>query len=123
MMSGGGTKLVEFIKRYGSELFTQRFFSLGNVRAILHQGVGDWLQSFGRGRGLRTEACSRNWMTRSPARDAEEHLSLILEAIVENYGEYRDYNSTTTQSIVAKCSICCSISSGFVRNTTASVGI
>jgi len=25
-------------------------------------------------------------------------LSLILEAILENYGEYRDYNSTTTQS-------------------------
>jgi hypothetical protein len=25
-------------------------------------------------------------------------LTLILEAIVENYGEYRDYNSTTTQS-------------------------
>ncbi len=30
--------------------------------------------------------------------EAEDHLSLILEAIVENYGEYRDYNSTTTQS-------------------------
>ncbi len=30
--------------------------------------------------------------------DAVEHLTLVLEAIVENYGEYRDYNSTTTQS-------------------------
>jgi hypothetical protein len=29
---------------------------------------------------------------------AQEYLSLILEAIVENYGEYRDYNSMTTQS-------------------------
>jgi len=36
-------QLVNFIQRYGAELFTQRFFSLGNVRAILHQGVGDWL--------------------------------------------------------------------------------
>jgi hypothetical protein len=27
-----------------------------------------------------------------------EQLTLVLEAIVENYGEYRDYNSTTTQS-------------------------
>jgi hypothetical protein len=27
-----------------------------------------------------------------------EPLGLVLESIVENYGEYRDYNSTTTQS-------------------------
>ena len=31
-------------------------------------------------------------------RDAIKHLSLVIEAIVENYAEYRDYNSTTTQS-------------------------
>jgi type I site-specific restriction endonuclease len=28
----------------------------------------------------------------------EDQKRLILEAIVENYGDYRDYNSTTTQS-------------------------
>jgi hypothetical protein len=32
------------------------------------------------------------------ATDAVECLTLILEAIQENFGEYRDYNSTTTQS-------------------------
>ncbi len=30
--------------------------------------------------------------------DAKRHLSLIIECIVENYAEYRDYNATTTQS-------------------------
>jgi hypothetical protein len=30
--------------------------------------------------------------------EVAELLTLVLEAIVENYGEYRDYNSTTTQS-------------------------
>jgi len=30
--------------------------------------------------------------------EAAELLTLVLESIVENYGEYRDYNSTTTQS-------------------------
>ena len=30
--------------------------------------------------------------------EAEEQLTLVLESVVENYGEYRDYNSTTTQS-------------------------
>ena len=32
------------------------------------------------------------------APQAKKHLSLVIEAIVENYGEYRDYNATTTQS-------------------------
>jgi hypothetical protein len=30
--------------------------------------------------------------------EAVKHLSLVIEAVVENYSEYRDYNSTTTQS-------------------------
>ena len=30
--------------------------------------------------------------------EAAARLTLILESIVENYSEYRDYNSTTTQS-------------------------
>src|SRR5207248_1741904 len=33
-----------------------------------------------------------------PPDEAAEQLGLVLEAIIENYGEYRDYNSTTTQS-------------------------
>ena len=40
-------RLVKFIQRYGADLFTQRFFSLGNVRAILFQGVGNWLERAG----------------------------------------------------------------------------
>jgi hypothetical protein len=92
-------QLVRFIQRYGAELFTQRFFSLGNVRAILHQGVGNWL--------ARLELASdggeqlqllKDLDRRVSRQEAIDHLSLILEAILENYGEYRDYNSTTTQS-------------------------
>ena len=33
-----------------------------------------------------------------PREKAIRYLSLILESIVENYNEYRDYNTTTTQS-------------------------
>src|SRR3954464_14570729 len=36
-------KTVAFIEQYGNELFTQRFLNLGNIRAILHQGVAKWL--------------------------------------------------------------------------------
>ncbi len=57
-------QLVRFIQRYGAELFTQRFFSLGNVRAILHQGVGNWLgrleRESGREEQLETAAGSRH---------------------------------------------------------------
>jgi hypothetical protein len=92
-------RLVKFIERYGADVFTQRFLSLGNVRGILHQGVGNWLACVEREAGpdppwrLLQELDSR--LSRQEAVDI---LSLILEAVLENYGEYRDYNSTTTQS-------------------------
>jgi hypothetical protein len=91
--------LVTFIQRYGGELFTQRFFSLGNLRAILHQGVGHWLRRYEAEQGEDEPIrLLRDLDRKIPRREAEDYLTLVLEAIVENYGEYRDYNSTTTQS-------------------------
>jgi hypothetical protein len=93
------TKLVAFIEKYGEDLFTQRFLNLANARAILHQGTKQWL-----------ERLVENPPQDAPQKlleaigedlslgEAAEQLSLVLESIVENYGEYRDYNSTTTQS-------------------------
>ena len=37
-------QLVAFVKEYGDPIFTQMFLQLGNVRAILHQGVATWLE-------------------------------------------------------------------------------
>ena len=92
-------ELVEFIHRFGRDLFTQRFLNLGNIRGILHQGVEAWLEHLVQYGGDPQY---------QPLIDALEHdldpvvaadqLTLILEAIVESYSEYRDYNSTTTQS-------------------------
>ncbi|MHB8970731.1 MAG: hypothetical protein ACYC4N_09800 [Pirellulaceae bacterium] len=91
--------LVRFIQQYGAELFTQRYISLGNARAILHQGVGNWLARLERESGNHDQLQLLQDLDRSVSRqDVIDHLSLILEAILENYGEYRDYNSTTTQS-------------------------
>lgn len=92
-------KLVEFVERYGGDLFTQRFLNLGNVRAILHQGVSAWLQRLvdDDSRDDRPRLIEELGGAIAHA-DAAERLTLVLEAIVENYGEYRDYNSTTTQS-------------------------
>ena len=32
-----------FIRKYGRELFTAHFLTYGNVRGLLHRGVGEWL--------------------------------------------------------------------------------
>ncbi len=91
--------LVTFIKRYGRDIFTQTFLNMGNLRAILHQGVGTWLDYL-----VEHEDEVEPWLLlreldENISRDtAIEYLTTILEAIVENYEEYRDYNSTTTQS-------------------------
>jgi hypothetical protein len=94
-------KLVAFIEKYGGELFTQPFLNLGNLRAILHQGVDQWLLQ------LQEEPDGVEEAPRKLLADLEdeknrkaivEQLSLVLEAVIENYDEYRDYNSSTTNS-------------------------
>jgi hypothetical protein len=91
--------LVKFIETYGQDLFTQTFLNLGNIRAVLHQGVPAFLQALeeqpDNDDGLRLiEALDRE----IPRSEAIAHLELVLEAIVDNYAEYLDYNTTTTQS-------------------------
>ncbi len=91
--------LVRFIQHYGRDLFTQHFLNLGNVRAILHQGVNSWLDQLNQEEVADCEFQVLDDLGQSvSSAEVTDHLSLILEAIVENYGEYRDYNSTTTQS-------------------------
>ncbi len=91
--------LVAFIERYGHDLFTQRFLNLGNLRAILHQGVERWLERLEESPDEYADLKLLDDLGESlPREDAKRHLSLVLESIVENYSEYRDYNSSTTQS-------------------------
>ena len=92
-------QLVEFVQRYGDELFTQHFLNLGNLRAILHQGVDTWLRNLEEDRGAKTaERLLDDLDGKLPRAEAVKHLTVVLEAVVENYTEYRDYNVTTTQS-------------------------
>jgi hypothetical protein len=93
-------KLVAFIENYGEEIFTQRFLNLGNIRAILYQGVARWLTNLQEEpRDDAPQKLLDDVESGSISiEDAGEQLGLVLESIVENYGEYRDYNSTTTQS-------------------------
>lgn len=94
-------RLVEFIQAYGDPIFTQTFLQLGNVRAILHQGVFDWLQRV-------VEASDPEWSDTALVQDiesgklslgdAERWITLVYESLIDHHAEYLDYNSTTTQS-------------------------
>ena len=92
-------QFVAFVERYGADLFTQMFLNLGNLRAILHQrAVGVALESgaeSGRGRLAARAARLGKEISRE---DAARWLTIAIEAVVENYREYRDYNTTTTHS-------------------------
>lgn len=90
--------LVNFIKAHGHDIFTQEFLHLGNLRAILHRGVSLWLEE------KMASAETTDWSifsainTEENKRQIVEHLQIVIEAIVECYGEYKEYNGTTTQS-------------------------
>ena len=92
-------RMVQFIERFGEDIFTQQFLNLSNIRAILHQGVEHWLDT------VEAESSDeygsqvlREIEAGYPRKDAIRNLTWVLEAIIENFSEYRDYNCTTTQS-------------------------
>jgi hypothetical protein len=73
--------------------------TLGNLRGILNQGVAvyiDYLQA--NPDPLHPVRLIEEMDGTVPRQEAERILELILQTIVENYEEYRDYNATTTQS-------------------------
>jgi hypothetical protein len=91
--------LKRFIETYGHELFSQKFMNLGNLRAILHEGVDAYLQWLAEETADPDEIpLLRDLDRRLPRDEAVRWLELAIEAVAENYAEYVDYNSTTTQS-------------------------
>jgi hypothetical protein len=96
--------LVKFIREFGEGMLTQNFLNLSNIRAILHQGVDRWLDNLDEEQAVGDESEESGQKLLAairaghPREDIVRHLTMILEAIIENFAEYRDYNSTTTQS-------------------------
>jgi hypothetical protein len=90
-----------FVTKYGSDLFTVPFLGLSNMRGILARGVAAWLdheiesnEHNGKRPKLVTDWDAGTVDRNRTARAAE----VVLQALVEHYDEYRDYNTTTTQS-------------------------
>ncbi len=92
--------LEKFIKAYGAEWFTPKFMTLGNLRGIIARGMDAYLTYLEEDpeatpppnfmAALQSGTISRPVVI--------QQLTVILKVIVENYEEYKDYNSTTTQS-------------------------
>ncbi|OWK39218.1 hypothetical protein FRUB_06300 [Fimbriiglobus ruber] len=92
--------LRTFLKTYGDDLFTVRFLTLSNVRGILGQGVTSWLdREATSGDPDNRPKLVADWADEAPDRtQAARQFEIVLQALVEHYDEYRDYNTTTTQS-------------------------
>jgi hypothetical protein len=91
--------LRDFIRRYGADLFHARFMTLGNLRGILHRGVGAYLDYLRDNPDPLHPVRLLDDLDRAiPRAAAERFLECVLAALVENYEEFKDYNTTTTQS-------------------------
>ena len=81
-------RLIEFIERYGDQIFNQLFLRLSNVRAILHQGVGTWIEQLERSHNPPESRLLDELDQELPRSKAVRYLTLILEAIIDNYAQY-----------------------------------
>lgn len=92
-------KMVDFIKRYGRELFHARFLAMANLRGILLRGVGAYLQDLQAEPDPLHPLQLLDDLDQNLSRaDTERILQIILQTLIENYDHLRDYNATTTQS-------------------------
>ena len=91
-------RLKQFIERYGATCYAT-VHEFGNLRGILHQGVQEYLEILADDPDPGEEYRLLGELDSAiPLDEAAHWLGIAIEAVVENYGEYIDYNSITTQS-------------------------
>ncbi len=89
-----------FVKKYGSDLFTVPFLGVSNMRGILARGVEAWLDhEVERNESERRPRLVEDWASGNIDRSrTSRSAEMVMQALIEHYDEYRDYNTTTTQS-------------------------
>ena len=89
-----------FIRQFGSELFHARVLPLATLRAILHEGIDQFVDFLIENddplHPSRLVAALEADPTLRP--NAERLLTLIFSAVVDEMERFVEYNSTTTQS-------------------------
>jgi hypothetical protein len=92
-------ELREFVKKYGGGLFHARFMTANNLQGILHRGVAGYLKYLEDNPDPQQPVSLVDDLDAAiPREQAERHLAVVLQAVLENYEEYKDYNTTTIQS-------------------------
>jgi hypothetical protein len=91
-------RLVSFIETYGDDLFDQQLLSRPQLAAILHMGVDRWFKQLEQHPDPPPWKILADLDQHYPRKLAARQASIVYEAIYESYNEFRDYNSTTTQS-------------------------
>ncbi len=90
----------QFIELYGADLFHAQYLTLGNLRAILHNGIEQYLnylveiQDPAQPMALLTDLEEGN----IDMEEAVTNLKVIFESVVDKFDRFVEYNSTTTQS-------------------------
>jgi hypothetical protein len=90
----------DFISEYGEELFHTRMLTLGNARAIIHNGAEALLEelesSASPDQTIRLlEDIDQGVIDRD---DAIELAEFVYEVVVDNFERFLEYNTTTTYS-------------------------
>jgi hypothetical protein len=92
-------EVKQFIKSYGSDLFQSHLLNLGNVRAILHHGVPQYLNYMIENQDpIRPVKLLEALGNGIEMEDAAELLELVFRILVEKFDRFMEYNTTTTQS-------------------------
>jgi hypothetical protein len=92
--------LQDFIRKYGGGLFNNGFFMAPqNLHGVLQRGVGAYLQYLQENPDPQNPIPLVEHLDHGISLDAAaRHLQTVLQAVLENFEEFKDYNSTTTQS-------------------------
>ena len=99
MSDAAWRQTVKFIQQYGHDLFVPMFLNEGNLRGIVHEGADSFLAQLLEDPDTAEElSLLRDLQNGKPLKPAAAQLDRIIQAILENYAEYNDYNHTTTQS-------------------------
>ncbi len=90
----------EFVTKYGAELFHAKMLTLGNVRAILHNGIPWFLNFLAESADpLRPIPLLEDLEQRVIETEQVVHvLELIYTTVVDKFDRFLEYNTTTTQS-------------------------
>ncbi|QDT99126.1 hypothetical protein [Gimesia aquarii] len=93
-------EVKQFIQQYGSELFHAQYLTLGNLRAILHNGIEQYLNYL-----AEYHEPAKPMLLLTDLEEGEidmdeavSNLKVIFDSVVDKFDRFVEYNSTTTQS-------------------------